>query len=994
MSIPTSQPLRQFVRAGAGAGKTWNLTREVIKQALDFHNTNGQWPKTVVTTFTRKATQELKERMLIYCLEEKPEALDYVQSSSFLNITTMHGLLNTFLSRMGIHMGLPGNFKIISSQKAKYWRMQILKNMMSEGIYSKELQVYDFNRIHKNLLDFESLYWQMQSSFLQEEDFKKLNLETLKNLADELSHLRDTVQDLTDGEKWDNYWQSINQLILLLQKPLPWNKHSTEILKLAEDFTIPRKNLKNNVGPPEEIKKILTDFIKDLKEYASDPQFSEEAWSKMSATYKEFNLFANEFMSRLLNQKLKEASLETSDLEFFSLNIIKKFPDAAKLYSENFDNWFIDEFQDTSPLQLKVLEPLIAEKSCYIVGDPQQSIYLFRGSRSEVFLKKEKEMELKKSQMHFLIKNYRSRKSLVDFINQLFPSIHKSFSAMEFTRDDENLLPATRIAHFSGDETRNEIFYIAKVIKEKISQGANLKDFCILSRTRSDSELIQKELMQLGFPVISHSSSEFYTRREVLDGFSLLQLILNPWDDKNLILFMRSPWMALTDQEILKIKAEHKNNYWSNFKKYFQDNPDYYPGQCILEALQLKTKLGVGWTFRKTLLKLGLIDHSFKVESTGRREANLWKIINLIEKATRESNSNLLQLIKEGVEVTNLEDISEGADASSPVEPNKINLMTIHASKGLQFKYVFIPFLDKKLRETNYADFCDDQIRNKWSMRVPVFKQEEFVGGLLEKYYVKEMKQREKEESLRLLYVAATRAEEELYLSWSHQPKKDSWAELIQSFIEKDNNNLFEYLEFENIEPSEFLLSKDKTEVKTAFLQPIKRFDMFSSELRAQNTYDNLNTWEKIESQQSKRWKGVVLHKVFENLKKHSMEQVSLLAESWLNENISDVKNALNYIQSNIDLPILKIIENGHVEWGYQRIEAGEIIERRIDLWGILNDELWIIDYKTGDIEYKDKALIQMREYKKALIEYLKWQKPVKMAAVYPFSQKSFLFHE
>lgn len=149
MSKSPSQPLSQFVRAGAGAGKTWNLTREVVAQALAFKATHGQWPKTVLTTFTRKATQELKERLLIYCIEERPEAVDFVQSSSYLNITTMHGLLSLFLSRYGHKLGLASQFRIVDSQLSDFWRKKILKAMITEGLQPETLQGYEIRRLLK-----------------------------------------------------------------------------------------------------------------------------------------------------------------------------------------------------------------------------------------------------------------------------------------------------------------------------------------------------------------------------------------------------------------------------------------------------------------------------------------------------------------------------------------------------------------------------------------------------------------------------------------------------------------------------------------------------------------------------------------------------------------------------------------------------------------------------------------------------------------------------
>jgi ATP-dependent helicase/nuclease subunit A len=135
------------------------LTRQVIEFALDFQNKEDRWPRVILTTFTRKATQELKERMLLYCMEEKPEALEFVQSSSFLTITTMHGLFNLFLSRHGQVMGLPSQIKIVDGSQGRFWRKQILRDLSADLQKYKYLSFFDFKRLLKNLITYESVYW-------------------------------------------------------------------------------------------------------------------------------------------------------------------------------------------------------------------------------------------------------------------------------------------------------------------------------------------------------------------------------------------------------------------------------------------------------------------------------------------------------------------------------------------------------------------------------------------------------------------------------------------------------------------------------------------------------------------------------------------------------------------------------------------------------------------------------------------------------------------
>ena len=95
-------------------------------------------------------------------------------------------------------------------------------------------------------------------------------------------------------------------------------------------------------------------------------------------------------------------------------------------------------------------------------------------------------------------------------------------------------------------------------VKELFEKGVSPKDIGILTRTKKELEQLQKYLMSHGFPVISHASSNFYQRREILDALSLLKFLINPWDDKNLLILLRSPWLAMSDAEIVKVLGEKK----------------------------------------------------------------------------------------------------------------------------------------------------------------------------------------------------------------------------------------------------------------------------------------------------------------------------------------------------------------------------------------------------------------------------------------------------
>ena len=119
------------------------------------------------------------------------------------------------------------------------------------------------------------------------------------------------------------------------------------------------------------------------------------------------------------------------------------------------------------------------------------------------------------------------------------------------------------------------------------------------------------------------------------------------------------------------------------------------------------------------------------------------------------------------------------------MEPDKIHLMTIHASKGLEFKYVFVPFLHNPPRGSTFQDLSIHEDHGLWSLRLELDEPGVFKGGVLEKLVIDQKFEREKEEFLRVLYVAMTRAENQLFLSWKGEPGKKSLAFEIKNFVQK-----------------------------------------------------------------------------------------------------------------------------------------------------------------------------------------------------------------
>ena len=148
LSVSESLSSVEIVRAGAGAGKTTKLVSQVFDVASEFKKKYERLPQVVVCTFTRKATQELRERLTIKSFDQTDfELVNYVSSSSHIHISTIHGVLHLFLSKYGHLLNLDNDFQLINDSEAKQIRSQILLSLLGEFTSSKCLHNMDFSRL-------------------------------------------------------------------------------------------------------------------------------------------------------------------------------------------------------------------------------------------------------------------------------------------------------------------------------------------------------------------------------------------------------------------------------------------------------------------------------------------------------------------------------------------------------------------------------------------------------------------------------------------------------------------------------------------------------------------------------------------------------------------------------------------------------------------------------------------------------------------------------
>ncbi len=997
----------EIVRAGAGAGKTTLLTKKIFDYLINFKQENERWPNVVATTFTKKATQELRERLLLKALEtENFELIEYINNSSSLFISTIHGVLNRFLQTYGYLSGIEPGFEVISERQSQQYVKRILKDMISEDKdeIKQVTDNYSFKQLIKVIFDFnKNIHFESKNKFITYEEFRA-NYEVKRSkLEQEIKNISESIKNSIDNEKWLSF---TNKFLKLSSANFEDGNQYSEALK--EIGSKPRKGK----GIPENINEDLASCLKKIKTEFSKSAYQSSFWLQSEKLNKSFELFYNNFISRYEQLKLDLSLLEINDLELLTYKLIKKNPELARLFSLQWNYWLIDEYQDTSPIQVSILDIFVGNSPSFVVGDPQQSIYLFRGARSEVFNAQEKKVQDSGGELNFLKKNYRSQPELLCFFNDFFKNIGSQFQQM-IPRTDiiDNKKVVAQIANLppcddeGAAKDQYELNFIIENIISLINKGVSFDEICILSRTNRYLGRVAQELRKHNIPINLYSAGGFSERREIIDSLMFLKFLVNPYDDNNLVGLLRSPWFHINDTLLVNALQGRAESVWAVLKEKLGDD---LVVKKLKEVLNSSYRLGVTYVFKNELLNSNFIDYSLVYDSTGRRESNFWKLIQKLADAERKSGFNYIDFVNKIIGETDSEILSEESDAIAALEPNCINLMTVHASKGLQYKYVFIPQAHKKpslqISSSKKDHLVLDSKLGKWSL----YGQSEdslLYPSLSHIDYVKELETRELLESQRLLYVSLTRSSECIYLSSVGEAEANSWASFLDSEEQglKTKEHYSYYVINDPVESVESVLSKKS---KSTYNEELTQVD--SSKLSLGNVKAKISVSEVLDKQVTvavskneeeikdsfssleKSNQGTLLHKVFELLKYHELDSIKDLIKKLFPEHCKLMEEALNYIVELKEPNLLSLILDGNVEWGFQFNKGSEVIEGQVDLWGIQNNEVWIVDYKSGSEKYVEKAFKQLEYYSQAIKPLCEGLK-VNLLVVYPLSKKVYI---
>lgn len=970
MSKPKT-PIATLVQAGAGTGKTESLAREIIQKALDIYEQKGEVPRFVATTFTERATAELRERVVskVLGLSESPEWLrEFAQSSTHLSISTIHGVLSGILKNHGAAIGLDPEFTILSPLEEVALVRKTLREVLGKSSYGVELlESYGFG----DLVQIVTQYLEIQQSLgktpkvfpweeILEEEVEKLA--GLVSLAGQFSQegLTPKMQALLD---------SFSDLSTSLEGKSPLEKRE---LILAHFKGLRKPVCKN----PE-----LSDVIKsiwDLKVDIASPSFEPKINHLFEYLEKKLVGISDEMKGLLEEEKKNSGYLTFNDLEGWSLRLFEQQSSCKEEIKAKWDYWFVDEFQDTSPIQKKILTHMFRDSwNVYFVGDPQQSIYLFRGADPQVFSETKKEILSQDGNLEQLSTNYRSQPDLLRFMNSLFEKVEPSISQLHPREEAQNLDLAQILV--GGENVSDEALTAHQCI-QYLKEGCSYSDIAILVRKNSEGQRIALELEKSNIPFYLHSSGGFFSTREVIDLVNLLDLFTDPDSNESFCHVCRNPWFGVDDVTLFNwAQSKGQDSFW----KYTESLQDLPMGFKILQThlVLLKTH-PVSVVLRQLLDELGVLELSGAMDPSGSVEANIRKFLENVAEAEIKPGFLLAEFIAfcRGSE----KDQGE-TEAAAFVEPARVNIMTIHKSKGLKFSRVIIPFCSKGFRLL--PQFVEKSLDGFWSFRVLDDEQEKMVSPLGHRALQQKRKQLELAESNRVFYVAVTRAADRLTLIGGKKTEVASWFE---SFNVDTNEGhwpqrgvtISHFDELEVTGPEAIKVSSEPIQWPPKGEAEVQKSQSVTGLLEKENAIP-------LKVQLESQLRGQAMHYLFELLSRGSNldDAYDFARERFPSEHLPDL-SPISKILEDPRLPLMDLITEGYAEWSFSLQEgAGKVLSGQIDLWGEVDGEIWIVDYKSTkrmssqDVERARNQLL----YYSGAIRRLYSDTPIKLAIVSPY---------
>ena len=1059
--ILADKNINQLVSAGAGSGKTTIMIEKLANMLIE---ENVSVDNLLVVTFTVLAANEMKERLIEkmkVMLEnsneiDKVKILNLIDKIKTASIDTIDGFASKTIKKYFYKLEISPNVEIISDATRDFYLTKAMKQTLKafeKNVDKVNLMIDLFGGNRRNLdvvkdmilsnyynvvnlKDYETFLINAQNEYIESIKSEKVLNDIICKQADLLK--QKIIYSISTFNK-----DVQKELKLFVDELEKFNKYASFKTNLNQIYTIqfPKfstAQMKENIG--------LKDVVNHIKDVVSLKEMFEK--NCIDENFDEKNVKIVEYLSIFIellknfiknynSLKQKNNLIDFNDLNRLMLKLLD-CEDVKLELQEKYKYIFVDEFQDVNPLQDELITKLTnSETKLFLVGDVKQSIYGFRGASPEWFLNKYKTFKVNDDigTAYDMNVNFRSSPKVLNFVNEVFAKLmteesadisYKTDAMIEPKRDDiiDGNVKLTFTCNHQEKEVASGVYSVEEDSKNKYQQKLNAqallvlktiteligtdfydakinanrkmtyKDIAILVRTEKDDATIGliELLKDSNIPLNLNNKLDIQASEGIKLILSILKCVSNTADDVDYL----SAFMALTDltiDDIVEVRDKEKSLY-ENLKENLQ-KAEVKQGFDLLEKIKIGSFSKTNSELIRYILNELKLKYFLLTMENGEKELK-----------TIEEFLNKISVVEDGlglgefVEVVE-SNVSKSGDFLTQDSEDSVTIQTIHKSKGLEYPVVIMYNASKMfsyLTEHDGINFDADL-----GFGVDYFDTSERIKyNSLTKLAIN-LKNREKgyKEELRLLYVAFTRAKNQLYVFGSYSQKafkekdfnKTSFGNMILScFADRIQEGVVELknCEIELIDEVESL-SVDIAE-NNQEIEMFKDFEYANAEkfnIAFKNSVTGLNSkksqelkfsakeWLKPDSQyagyEDKALVGTHYHTALENL--------DLLGEYVQNTDFEDVDyekiKKAHKVLSELSVGAVKLHKEADFEMYVPYCElVDSVVQDKVLVQGVVDliiereNDIDIVDYKFSSLKVeslKEKYAEQLALYKKAV---------------------------
>tara|TARA_B100000963_G_scaffold7578_1_gene5976 strand:+ start:1662 stop:3917 length:2256 start_codon:yes stop_codon:yes gene_type:complete len=521
----------------------------------------------------------------------------------------------------------------------------------------------------------------------------------------------------------------------------------------------------------------------------------------------------HEIYKQYVERCFKAGAMDFDDLLLKTNELLNSYPETLSKYQNIFKYILVDEYQDTNHSQYLIIRSLSDKfQNICVVGDDAQSIYSFRGANINNILNFQKDFP--DSKLFRLEQNYRSTKNIVNAANSIIENNQKRLKKNVWTNNESGEKISVNKLLTDGEEGR---FVASSIFENKMQQQMQNRDFAILYRTNAQSRSFEDALRKKNIPYRVYGGLSFYQRKEIKDVLAYLRLLINNDDEQAFKRIINFPARGIGLTTLNKISVEAKKNSVSdyNFIKNYSKSSSLLNNSTknklldfivMIESIKTKLESHDVFDITKEVLKQSGLYNLYKNDESLEginRIQNIEELLNGIKDFVENNDKSQVSVS------TFLQDVALATDQDSESnDDNKVSLMTIHLAKGLEFPYVYIVGLEENL-------FPSAMNLNSRS---------------------------ELEEERRLFYVALTRAEKKINLSYVLSRYR--WGKPVDSeksrFIDEIKDEFLENSIIQNSISRNFSKNEEFNQVGVRYKKPEKKPPSNFVKIKSSNEKSNL----------------------------------------------------------------------------------------------------------------------------------------------------------